>query len=217
MLDVTEKDKMLKFIDEIDAKSPLDLVVANAGISGFVESPNEAYTVLQSVIDVTNTNVLGVANAIFPAFTKMCQRKRGQVAVMGSLSGYFPLMASPEYGAGKAYLDSMTRALRKYLALHHVGLTLLTPGFVRTPMLSSPKKYPFEVSLGEALPTIVDGIARDVGVVSFPTVPTLMTQMLGSIHPIFYDFIGPVLFTRVHKKVLHRLLLTEAEAASKTK
>ena len=84
-------------------------------------------------------------------------------------------------------------------------------------MLSSPKKYPFEVSLGEALPTIVDGIARDVGVVSFPTVPTLMTQMLGSIPPIFYDWIGPVLFTRVHKKVLTRLLLSEAEAANKGK
>jgi short-subunit dehydrogenase len=217
VVDVTEATKLHAFFDAVDAAAPVDLVIANAGISGMMESSDETYTVLQSAINVTQTNVLGVVHTIFPAIAKMCQRRRGQVVLMGSLSGNFPLQGAPEYGASKAYLSSISRALRKYLATYHVGLTLLEPGFVRTPMLTSSKRYPFEIPLAAALPTMLDYIARDVGFASFPAAPAILTQLLGSVHPIFFDVVGPLVFTRLHRKVSARLTLTEAAAAAKRK
>ena len=214
---MTEREKLVALVNRVDAESPLDLVIANAGISGFVESTDDSYTLLQSVIDVTNTNVLGVAHTIFPAIAKMCARKHGQVVVMGSLSGNFPLQASPDYGAGKGYLKSLCQSLRQYLALYNVGLTLLEPGFVRTPMLVSPKKYPHEVPQEVAIPIILDHIARNVGFVPFPLAPAIVTQLLGSLHPLTFEFLGPLLMTRLHRKVTTRLLLTDDEARKKKK
>ena len=214
VIDVTDQAKLIAFIEDVDGQHPLDLVIANAGITGFTESKDDSYTVLQSTVNVTNTNVLGVANTVFPAIAKMCQRKYGQVVVMGSLSGNFPMLASPEYAAGKAYLKSLCRALRPYLALYNVGLTVLAPGFVRTPLLASPKKYPYEIDSKTATALMVDAINRDVGYFPFPSVPAIMTTVLGSVHAAFFEILGPLLLTKIHPVVKARLTLSEAESAN---
>jgi len=149
LVDVVDAKNLAEFILKVDAIVPLDLVIANAGITGVSEGSKEGYTFQQSISDVTNINVLGVTNTILPIIPKLCERKAGQVVIMGSLSGYMPFQLAPDYGATKAAVSSLSRALRPYLASFNVGMTLITPGFVRTDLLQSTEKYPFEISLDE--------------------------------------------------------------------
>lgn len=241
LVDVVDAKNLAEFILKVDAIVPLDLVIANAGITGVSEGSKEGYTFQQSISDVTNINVLGVTNTILPIIPKLCERKAGQVVIMGSLSGYMPFQLAPDYGATKAAVSSLSRALRPYLASFNVGMTLITPGFVRTDLLQSTEKYPFEISLDEvgeretfvsffffffltsvisfvqATPIMLDGIARNVNVLAFPFVPALITTMLGRWDPITLSVLGPVLFTRMTKKITKLVTGQDVVSTKKSK
>lgn len=149
-VDVTEKDALRAFIDEVEAKVPIDLLIANAGIGGISgRTDDKNYSLHQAFTDITDTNLQGVWNTIFPAVERMCKRGQGQVALMSSLSSYFPVLATFEYAAAKANLTSAGRALRRYCEQFGVSVCTVCPGFVRTAILPSSNKYLNELSVDE--------------------------------------------------------------------
>ena len=64
VLDVRDRTAMSRWIMEIDAAGPLDLVIANAGISGGTGGGGEDDTQLHRIFEV---NVAGVANTVLAA------------------------------------------------------------------------------------------------------------------------------------------------------
>ena len=82
VVDVTDRCAMHDAIFDLDNKYPIDLAIANAGISGVsggAEDPTE------EIYNGFNVNVNGVLNTILPAAEKMKERKFGQIAIMSSL------------------------------------------------------------------------------------------------------------------------------------
>mgnify|MGYP002385339658 CR=1 FL=1 len=75
---------MKEFIDKADLVSPIDLVIANAGVSGGLigDKPFE-----EKIITLFNINVFGVFNTINPLLEKFKERRKGQIAVVASISG----------------------------------------------------------------------------------------------------------------------------------
>ena len=86
------------------------------------------------VRNIIATNLVGTINTIDPVVERMCMRGRGRVAVMGSIGALRGLPYCPAYSASKAALHAYAEGLRGALARQGVGVTIIAPGFVSTPL-----------------------------------------------------------------------------------
>jgi short-subunit dehydrogenase len=170
LADVTSRAAMEAWITQA---APLDLVIANAGIStgpgaASMESPEAIRTLLA-------TNIDGALNTALPAIAVMAKQplgpngNRGRVAFVGSIAGLIALPTSPAYSAAKAALDFWVSATAPNLARDGIALTLLRPGFIRTPMTArNPYKMPGIIDADQAAAKIVAGLAAGKTHVTFP-------------------------------------------------
>jgi short-subunit dehydrogenase len=126
-----------------DALSPIDLVIFNAGLGGtvpqgaFAESPQT----VQAIAEVNFVAPVVGASAIAHA---MAWRGRGQIVLVGSITESFPLPMAPTYGATKAGLKLFAEALGMRMTKYGVTVTLVSPGFIDTPMsrqVTEPKPF----------------------------------------------------------------------------
>jgi len=126
--DITSHDHLREVFDKADKISPIDLVIANAGILS-----NPWYKDPGLVCDV---NVKSLIDTVTLAFEKMMPRKRGQIALIASLSGLCGgFITNPVYGATKAAVSSFANAIRVRYRKYNVGVSLINPGYIETDML----------------------------------------------------------------------------------
>jgi short-subunit dehydrogenase len=165
-VDVTHRAAMAAFVDAADAASPLDLVIANAGISAGFRDPADLDRHVRAIFA---TNVEGVFNTVHPALPGMIRRGQGQIAVMSSLAGFRGLAGAAAYAASKAAVRSYGEGLRGKLKSHGVRVSVICPGYVRTPMTDSNRyAMPFLMDAEKAARIIHRGLARDRGRIAFP-------------------------------------------------
>jgi NAD(P)-dependent dehydrogenase (short-subunit alcohol dehydrogenase family) len=169
-LDVTDAAATAAWIT---GSGRLDLVIANAGIS---VGPGEAHCEApEQIRAVFATNVDGVFNTILPAMAVMAAQPignggvRGRVAVVGSIAGLIALPTSPAYSASKAALNFWVTAAAPGAAKDGIGLTIVRPGFIRTPMTEkNPFTMPGLMDADAAAARIIAGIAAGRGEITFP-------------------------------------------------
>lgn len=181
VLDVTDRAAMTAWIADSFAAGPVDLVIANAGISGGTgaapgdhgdAAPSESQTQVERILAV---NAAGVVNTVFPALAEMQKRdagpggRRGQIALMSSLAGFRGLPGAPAYGASKAYVRSLGEGLRGLAHRRRIAINVICPGFVASPMTDvNPYPMPFLMSAEKAARIIRKGLARDRARICFP-------------------------------------------------
>lgn len=181
MLDVTDRGEMTRWIATCDAARPLDLVIANAGISagtggiakdGGVEAPGQAQRIFA-------TNVGGVFNTIEPAIPLMRRHAprlgvapsaaRGQIAIMSSLAGFRGFPGAPSYSASKAAVKAWGEALRPILARDGISVSVICPGFVTTPMTATNDyRMPFLMPAEKAAVIMKRGLDRGQARIAYP-------------------------------------------------
>jgi short-subunit dehydrogenase len=143
-LDITDRSGVEAWILACNASAPLDVVIANAGRSAGTGSGPETAEQVRILIE---TNVSGVVNTVIPAASCMRQRRGGKIVIVSSLAARVPFPSTPAYSAAKAFVRTWGFALRPELAEHGVGLTVVSPGYVNTPMTAiNPYKMQFMVS-----------------------------------------------------------------------
>lgn len=132
-IDVTDQWKLREFIEKIDQQFRIDLMVANAGISGgtFQKAAGESLEMDRKIFDV---NLMGVLNTIEPVIPRMVARKSGRIAVISSLASFLPMPGAPAYSASKAAVRYYAEGLAPGLKKSGVILTVFCPGFIKTPM-----------------------------------------------------------------------------------
>lgn len=169
VLDVTQAEQMKSWVEECDTTHPLDIVIANAGISaGMGKSKTEPQDQIQEIIDI---NVMGVTHTIMPAIPLMQKRKRGSLAIVSSLAGYHGVPGSPAYGASKAAVKSFAESWRVLLRRDNIFVTCVCPGFVKTPLTDVNKfPMPFLMKPEKAAKKIIKGIAKQKRMVAFPLI-----------------------------------------------
>lgn len=174
LVDVTDREAMAAWIREADAERPLDLVVANAGLSGPQTPPH----------DIVAVNVLGVLNTVEPAIPRLLARGGGRLALMSSLAAFRPTPTTPAYGASKAAVLAYGEALRAQLAAQGVGVSVLCPGFVRTSMTAGTRS-PLHVALTaeRAAAIIKAGLDRGRARIVFPRAAYLATRAAAALPP----------------------------------
>jgi short-subunit dehydrogenase len=167
-VDVQDRAAMRGCILDADARAPIDLLIANAGIStglpagALVEDP-------EAVRGIVGINLLGAFNTVEPIIEPMCSRGRGAIALTGSIAAIRGLPYSPAYCATKAAVHAYAESLRGQLARRGVDVSLIVPGFVHTPLnekLVSVK--PFAMTDDRAAAIIRRGLDRRRPVIAFP-------------------------------------------------
>ncbi len=146
IIDVTQTAELTRWIEDFDSQHPVDLIVANAGITSCIAADNkaESWETMKRVFDV---NLYGVLASVSPLIEPMRRRKQGQIALMSSLGAYRGLPLTPAYCGSKAAVKIYGEALRGLLASDGVAVSVICPGFVKSPMSDKfPGPKPFIIS-----------------------------------------------------------------------
>jgi short-subunit dehydrogenase len=178
-IDIRNRAEIMQWISDFDRVVPVDLVIANAGImegtrpGGQIEPPDAAYALME-------TNVLGLLNTVQPLLPAMMARGRGQIALIGSIAGFVPLADAPSYCASKSAVLSYGLSLRDLLRPYGIGVSVICPGYISTPMMqreNGPK--PFVMPAEKAADIIARGIDRNKATVVLPRFFGAITRISG--------------------------------------
>ncbi|MGH6817390.1 MAG: SDR family NAD(P)-dependent oxidoreductase [Methylovirgula sp.] len=186
-LDVRDRDSMQAWIATQDEARPFDLAIANAGITsglankGVNEDPEAVRALLA-------TNLFGVLHTVEPLIGPMCARGRGQLAFIGSIAGLQGLPFSPAYCASKAAVHAYAESLRGRLEGHGVVVSLVIPGFVKTPLNESIRAAkPLEIGEAQAANIIRRGLSRGKATIAFPMSLYLVARLSRFLPPRLVD------------------------------
>ncbi len=111
---------------------PIDVVVANAGITR--DAPFHRMTPEQWK-DVIDTNLTGVFNTVHPVWPGMRERKFGRVIVISSVNGQKGQFAQVNYAATKAGDIGIVRSLAQEGARAGITANAICPGYIATEMV----------------------------------------------------------------------------------
>lgn len=165
--DVTDAKRMHEIALEIERRfGRIDILIANAGTHIFTKP--ESFDA-NEYMQLMALNYGGMLNCIEAALPGMLRSGSGQVVGAASLAGYRGLPRAAAYGASKAAMINFLESLRFHTALSNVQVTIINPGFVKTPLTDKNDFHmPFLVAPERAARIMCDGIARRKDVVAFP-------------------------------------------------
>ena len=166
-LDVTKRTAVSHAVGLIEDKfGGIDLALLNAGT--YVRFGVEDFTA-EAFGRQMDINVMGTVNCLDPVLGRMRQRNSGHIAVVSSLTAYRGLPYASAYGASKAALTNMCEAIKPELDALGIQMTVIHPGFVKTPLTDQNEfAMPFLMEAEEAARRIVDGLERGTFEIAFP-------------------------------------------------
>lgn len=178
-LDIQDRIATAEWVTEVDRQTPLDLVIANAGISsGTGITGNEE----EQTRDIFAVNLAGTLNTILPLIERMKLRQRGQIALLSSLAGFRGLPTAPAYGASKAAIRSYGEGLRGRLASDGIKVSVICPGFVRSRITDTNDfAMPFFMETEKAAQLIRKGLKRNKPRIAFPWQSYFLMQVLSAL------------------------------------
>ncbi|MEM1418994.1 MAG: acetoacetyl-CoA reductase [Pseudomonadota bacterium] len=120
-------------VEQVEADlGPIDIVVANAGITR--DAPFHRMTPEQWS-EVIDTNLTGVFNTVHPVWPGMRERKFGRVIVISSVNGQKGQFAQVNYAATKAGDIGIVRSLAQEGARAGITANAVCPGYIATEMV----------------------------------------------------------------------------------
>ncbi len=166
--DLRATPELQAWTTEICSERVPDLLIANAGMNIDIgaDRHGECDQQIEALLDLNIKATLLLVNPIAKA---MRRRGAGQIAIISSLAGYYGLPITPSYSASKAAVKAYGEALRGWLADAGVGVTVVMPGYVSSPMcLAMPGPKPLQWPPERAARVIRRGLDNNRARISFP-------------------------------------------------
>jgi short-subunit dehydrogenase len=187
--DVQDAESMRRAAQKLISEfGDIDVLIANAGIG--VTNPGTEFDAAKfsSVIDV---NMIGAANSVAAVLPEMIQRGDGQLVAISSLAAYRGLPKSAAYCASKAGLSAMFESLRLDVAPRRISVTIIHPGFIKTPLTAGRQaKLPWLMEVEDAVKKMIWAIEKRKKSYAFPWQLASIVRA-GMIMPNFmYDWIS---------------------------
>ena len=144
---VADYDACKDGIAKVEADlGPVDVVVANAGITR--DAPFHKMTP-QQWQEVIDTNLTGVFNTVHPVWPGMRERKFGRVVVISSINGQKGQFGQVNYAATKAGDLGIVKSLAHEGARAGITANAICPGYIATEMVMAVPEKVREAIIGQ--------------------------------------------------------------------
>ncbi|MDT5060423.1 MAG: hypothetical protein QOH63_882 [Acidobacteriota bacterium] len=163
----------------------VDVLVANAGVGVTTDAKDLQ---AKEVADVIGINVLGAVNSVTAVLPEMIEQGSGQLVAISSLAAYRGLPKSGAYCASKAALSAFFESLRVDLLKSGVGVTIIHPGFIKTPLTAGRHaQMPYLMELDDAIKKIIRAIEVGKKSYAFPWQLATISRIGMLLPPNLYD------------------------------
>ncbi|MFW7378616.1 MAG: SDR family NAD(P)-dependent oxidoreductase [Oligoflexus sp.] len=154
----------------------IDLLVANAGISGNLPAKSFKPEKARQIYEV---NVIGLMQSIAAVLPSMMARRQGHIVGISSLAGYTSFPGNYVYSASKAAVTTHLEGLRLELRNYGIHVTTICPGFIKTDMLRGmPSRLPFLMDCEPAVRIMLKAIRKKKDRLNFPLPLYLAIRLL---------------------------------------
>ena len=177
-LDVVNLENSKKIFEKIIEKlGEINLCIFS---SGTYDPKTEREINVEQIQKVFNVNFFGTLNCIKSVEDYFKKKRSGHIAVVSSLVGYRGLPNSTGYAPSKAALNNLTESLYFDFKRYDVKVSLITPGFIKTPLTDKNTfKMPFLKSSEFAAEKIYNGlIKKNSFEISFPIQIKIIMKIL---------------------------------------
>ena len=133
VLDVSDAAAITQAAKYVQAQQGLDVVMYCAGYYLPVRASDYSLPEMLRHLDINYTGALRVLDAVLP---ELLPQQRGHISFISSVAGFRGLPQSLAYGPTKAALINLAEALYYDVSQHGIGVSLINPGFVETPLVA---------------------------------------------------------------------------------
>jgi len=135
-LDISDYDAVTQFGTDVHAEYPaMDVVMNIAGISAWGTVDRLTHQHWKSMVDVNLMGPIHVIETFVPPM--ITARRGGHLVNVSSAAGLVALPWHAAYSASKYGLRGLSEVLRFDLARHRIGVSVVVPGAVKTPLVQS--------------------------------------------------------------------------------
>ncbi|CAN5481405.1 SDR family oxidoreductase [soil metagenome] len=135
-LDIADYDAVAAFAADIHAEHPaMDVVLNIAGVSAWGTVDRLTHQQWRSMIDINLMGPIHVIETFVPPM--IAARRGGQLVNVSSAAGLVALPWHAAYSASKYGLRGLSEVLRFDLAKYRIGVSVVVPGAVKTPLVKS--------------------------------------------------------------------------------
>lgn len=186
--DIDQRDRIREQLAE--RIESIDIALFVAGVVEYEDDLSFDAKRYQHVFDI---NFFGLVNSVAIAMPLLKQSKHKPYIVgVTSLTVLAGFPRAEIYGASKAAADYFLQALRMDLDPNEFDLSIVRPGFVKTPMTSvNDFPMPFIMSAEAAADRIISAMERRKLFVNFPKRFSFLLKLLSSVSSIWYKILGP--------------------------
>ena len=131
-LDVTDIEQCKTVFKNIIEKFK-DIEICLFG-TGIHDPQSEKEFNLEKIRKIMEVNYFGTMNSINSVYNYYKDKKSGQISIVSSVAGYRGLPAAGAYCASKSALTSFAESLHFEMKRKNVRISLISPGFIKTPM-----------------------------------------------------------------------------------
>ncbi|KUI45496.1 short-chain dehydrogenase [Mycobacterium sp. GA-1199] len=135
-LDISDYDAVIAFADDIHSRHPaMDIVMNIAGVSAWGTVSTLTHQHWRSMVDINLMGPIHVIEAFVPPM--VAAGTGGHIVNVSSAAGLVALPWHAAYSASKFGLRGMSEVLRFDLARHRIGVSVVVPGAVKTPLVQT--------------------------------------------------------------------------------
>ena len=177
-LDVIDLNNSKKIFEKIIEKlKEIDLCIFSTGT---YDPKTEREINVEQIKNVFDVNFFGTLNCIKSVEDYFKKKKEGHISIVSSIAGYRGLPNSTGYGPSKAALNNLAESLYFDFGRHNVRVSLVSPGFIKTPMTDKNEfKMPFLKTSEFAAEKIYNGLVNGSSFeIDFPKELTLILKLL---------------------------------------
>jgi NAD(P)-dependent dehydrogenase (short-subunit alcohol dehydrogenase family) len=184
-LDMTDSAQLVSALLAIEqAWGGLDLGIVMAGTYRAIR----AWDLDDAAIrDMMQTNVYGAMNSSALLAKQFLKQGSGHVSIVSSVAGYRGLPKALVYGPSKAAMINFAETLYLDLSAKGIGVSLVNPGFVRTPLTAQNEfKMPHLIEPEEAAREMIAGYERGEFEIHFPRAFTRQLKFMRHLPYLLY-------------------------------
>ncbi len=135
-LDISDYNAVAAFAADIHANHPpMDVVMNIAGVSAWGTVSTLTHQHWKSMVDINLMGPIHVIEAFVPPM--VAARDGGHLVNVSSAAGIVALPWHAAYSASKYGLRGLSEVLRFDLARHRIGVSVVVPGAVKTPLVQT--------------------------------------------------------------------------------